>query len=280
MLFCGHALLSNFFAIMLTIETVRTAQEARNDHALRHSIAIVIDVLRATTSISTALHNGARRIIPVAELEAAQELATQLRASISPEEARYVLLCGERHGIKPTGFDLGNSPLEYTASAVQHKTLVMTTTNGTQALERTRHAALQLAVGFTNLRANIEYLLHYLHTPKLHTTRISSIRLVCAGTEGAPSEEDTLCAGAFIDALLAEEPALQPDEYSFTAFKTYASLSDEAALHDALRTTPHALYLASLGFGRDVEAALQRDTTPSVARVYHDEDFSIISKPR
>jgi 2-phosphosulfolactate phosphatase len=268
------------FAIMLTIETFRTAQEARNDHTLRHSVAIVIDVLRATTSISTALHNGARRIIPVAALTSAQELASQLRAGVSQEEARYVLLCGERQGIKPTGFDLGNSPLEYTTTAVQHKTLILTTTNGTQALERTRHAALQLAVGFTNLRASVEYLLHYLHTPKLQPTRISSIRLVCAGTEGALSEEDTLCAGAFIDALLAEEPALQPDEHSFTAFKNYASLSDDSALHNALRTTPHALYLASLGFGRDVEAALQRDSTPAVARVYHEEDYSILSKPR
>jgi 2-phosphosulfolactate phosphatase len=257
---------------MLTIETVLTAQEVRNDHALRHSAVVVIDVLRATTTMCQALHNGAHRIIPVAALTAAQEIAS---GQNDVERASY-LLCGERGGIKPEGFNLGNSPLEYTKERIRHKTLVMTTTNGTLALERSRHAGLQLAVGFVNIRATVEYLFHYLRTPKLQTTPIHRILLVCAGTEGKPSLEDTLCAGAFVDALLVEEPSCKPDEVSFTAFKEYASFESEAALFHALYQSPHALYLTSLGFASDIAVAAGRDTLPVVPRVYHDEEFSYL----
>jgi 2-phosphosulfolactate phosphatase len=261
---------------MLTIETVLTAQEVRNDHVLRHSIVLVIDVLRATTTMCQALHNGAYRIIPVAALEAARELAL---GRDSAESAAY-LLCGERGGLKPDGFDLGNSPLEYTKERVRHKTLIMTTTNGTLALERSRHAALQLVGGFVNIRATVEYLFRYLRTPKLQTTTIHRVLIVCAGTEGAPSLEDTLSAGAFVDALLAEEPSCSPDTTSFAAFKEYASFQSEAALHHALHQTPHALYLASLGFADDIAIAAKRDSMPLAAQIYHDEEFMYVAKVR
>jgi 2-phosphosulfolactate phosphatase len=258
---------------MLTIETVLTAQEARNDHALRHSLVLVIDVLRATTTMATALHNGAHRIIPVGNLEAAISLAREIPTDT---ERKATLLCGERGGIKPSGFDLGNSPREYTREKIQHKTLILTTTNGTQALERTRHAALQLGVGFVNMRAVIEYALHYIRIPKLHSTPIHRLLIVCAGTEGVPSLEDTLCAGACIDALLAEDPSFQPDAPSFSAFKQYASLESEAALRHALDQTPHAQYLTTLGFAPDIAIAAERDSVRVVPRVYHDEEYDVV----
>jgi 2-phosphosulfolactate phosphatase len=260
------------FKTMLTIETVLTAQEVRNDHALRHSLVLVIDVLRATTTMATALQNGAHRIIPIGNLDAARELVW----GISHDERKATLLCGERGGIKPDGFDLGNSPLEYTREKVHPKTLILTTTNGTQALERSRHAALQLCVSFVNLRAVVDYALQYIRTPKLHSTPLQRILIVCAGTEGAPSLEDTLCAGACIDALLADEPSLRPDETSFSAFKQYASFSSEAALRHALHQTPHALYLTSLGFAADIAVAAERDSVRVVPRVFHDEEFDVV----
>jgi 2-phosphosulfolactate phosphatase len=259
--------------IMLTVDTVLTAQEARNDHALRHSLVLVIDVLRATTTMATALQNGAHRIIPIGSLEAAREL---VRGITHEAERKITLLCGERGGIKPDGFDMGNSPLEYTREKIQHKTLVLTTTNGTHALERTRHATLQLCVGFVNLRAVVEYALQYIRTPKLHSTPLQRILIVCAGTEGAPSLEDTLCAGACIDALLADEPSLRPDTTSFSAFKQYASFASEAALRHALHQTPHALHLTTLGFASDIAVAAERDSVRVVPRVFHDEEFDIV----
>jgi 2-phosphosulfolactate phosphatase len=258
---------------MFTIETVLTAQEARNDHALRHSLVLVIDVLRATTTMAYALQHGAHRIIPIGNVDAARELAREI---IHDTERKSTLLCGERGGVKPEGFDLGNSPREYTREKMQHKTLVFTTTNGTQALERTRHAALQLCVGFVNIRAVIDYTLQYMRTPKLHSTPLHRILIVCAGTEGVPSLEDTLCAGACIDALLADDPSFRPDENSFSAFKTYASFESEIALRHALHQTPHALYLTSLGFAADISIAAERDSVPVVPRVYHDEEYAVV----
>lgn len=260
---------------MFVLETLLTAQDVRNDHALRHSVVIVIDVFRATTTMCHALQNGAYRIIPVTDLEVAQDIAAELKKENSSAQ---ILLCGERGGIKPHGFDLGNSPLEYTSETVRHKTLVITTTNGTQALERSRHAALQLIGGFVNIRATVEYLLAVLRNPKLLPTPIHRILLVCAGTEGISSLEDTLCAGAFTDALLAEEPSLQLDEISFFAFKQYAAFDSEAALHHALHSTPHALTLTSLGFVSDIAVAADRDSISLAARIYHDEEFSYVAR--
>lgn len=262
---------------MLKVETVLTADNARNDHALRHSIAVVIDVLRATTTMCRAFESGAHRIIPVASEEAARELAIGMKNTEGASmHAASVLLCGERKGVKPDGFDLGNSPHEYTRDRVRHKTLIFTTTNGTRALERTRNAALQLIVGFVNIRAVTEEIFRHLRTLKLQTTPIQRILLVCAGTEGAPSLEDTLCAGAMLDALLAEEPSLQPDETSFSAFKHYASFESEAALHHAIFQSPHGLYLSSLGFAADIVVAAERDTVRFAPHTAHDEEFSYL----
>src|SRR5438552_7134114 len=96
---------------------------------LAGSVAVVIDVLRATTTIIHALAAGCVAVRPVAEIEEARKLAGSMRAG-------RVLLGGERGGVPLDGFDLGNSPKEYTAKRCRHATLVLTTTNGTQALLR------------------------------------------------------------------------------------------------------------------------------------------------
>src|SRR5438552_13535721 len=148
---------------------------------LGHTVCVVLDVLRATTSMVIALSNGAEAIIPVEEISEALAIRQQ-----RPE----VLLAGEREGVRIradlTGgveFDLGNSPREYTAQKVQGKTIVMTTTNGTRALRACAGAKTVLVGSFLNLRANYNWLQEH---------RPPHLLLVCSGTFDEACFEDTL----------------------------------------------------------------------------------------
>jgi 2-phosphosulfolactate phosphatase len=155
---------------------------------LTQATCVVFDILRATTTMVTALGNGAEAIIPVAEISEAVEMRR-----LRPE----VLLAGEREGLRiranQTGgidFDLGNSPREFTADKVHGKTIVMTTTNGTRALRACAGAHTVLVSSFLNLRATYQFLLEQ---------RPAHLILVCGGTFDEPALEDTLAAGAICE---------------------------------------------------------------------------------
>lgn len=161
---------------------------ARRD--LSGVVCVVFDVLRATTSMTAALANGAREIIPLADIPAAVALR---RAR--PE----VLLAGERNGVRIladlTGgvdFDLGNSPREFTPERVRGRSLVMTTTNGTRALRACAGALRVLVGGFVNLGAVVRV---------IEQQRPAQLILVGSGTLEQPAFEDTLAAGALVDAI-------------------------------------------------------------------------------
>jgi len=145
---------------------------------LSDSAVVVIDVLRATTTIAEALANGARRVIPCLEVDEARRRAAELPVG-------EVLLGGERDGQRIDGFDLGNSPCEYTRDAVAGRTIVFTTTNGTKALESCRKARRVLLGAFVNRTAVAAAL-----------DDEDVIELLCAGTNGQITREDVLFAGA------------------------------------------------------------------------------------
>jgi 2-phosphosulfolactate phosphatase len=160
---------------------------------LRDTACVVFDVLRATSTIVTALHNGAKAVIPVAEIS--ESLAIR-------QKQPGVLLGGERDGVKirasQTGggdFDLGNSPREYTPKKVRGKTIVSTTTNGTRALRACVGAQTVLAASFLNLTATAQF---------IRRLRPAQILLVCAGTGENMADEDVLSAGAFCELLLRD----------------------------------------------------------------------------
>ena len=117
---------------------------------LREKTAVVIDVLRASTSICTAIQNGCRQIVPVPT----PERAFQLKEELGDEE---ILLCGERAGMMIEGFNLGNSPAEYEKRVVADKTLIFASTNGSGAIVKCRSAAETLVGGFVNATAVVEY---------------------------------------------------------------------------------------------------------------------------
>src|SRR5262245_46561711 len=151
---------------------------------LAGAVAVVLDVLRATTTIVHALAAGCVAVRPCAEVEEARDLAGSMRAG-------RVLLGGERGGVPLPGFDLGNSPGEYTAKVCRGRTLVLTTTNGTRALVRAAEADRCLVAGFVNFSAVCEQL----------RQDARPVHIVCAGIVGEVSLEDTLLAGAFVEYL-------------------------------------------------------------------------------
>ncbi len=155
---------------------------------LRDTACVVFDILRATSTFVTALHNDAKEIIPVSEISEAVAIR-----KLQPE----VLLAGERDGVKIRAaqsggidFDFGNSPREFTPEKVRGKTIVSTTTNGTRALQACAKAKIVLAASFLNLAATADFL-----------RAEKEILLVCAGTGENAATEDILAAGALIDLL-------------------------------------------------------------------------------
>lgn len=155
---------------------------------LRDCTAIVIDVLRATSVIATALKNGAAKIVACETIEDARRLAAgQGGSGDAPPPA---LLCGERGGVQIDGFDLGNSPAEYTPDVVRGKTIVMTTTNGTRALAAVNAAPRVIVASLLNLAAVTH-----------HVADENNVLVVCAGTDGEISSEDVLAAGAIVAAI-------------------------------------------------------------------------------
>ena len=177
-----------------TIEVMLSPAElgplSRRD--LKHAVCVVFDILRATTSMITALANGAAAIIPVAGIQDALAIRRQ-----RPD----VLLAGEREGLRiraeQTGsldFDLGNSPREFTPERVTGRTIAVTTTNGTRALRACAGAHAVLVASFLNLRSTIHWLKEQ---PPSH------LILVCAGTRDEPALEDALAAGAVCQDLWA-----------------------------------------------------------------------------
>jgi 2-phosphosulfolactate phosphatase len=163
---------------------------------LRDATCVVFDVLRATSTFVTALHHGAKAIIPVSEIA---------EALVLRQKQPDVLLGGERNGVRiradQTGggdFDLGNSPREYTPEKVRGKTIVSTTTNGTRALRACTGAQTVLAASFLNLTATAQF---------IRRLQPVQIVLVCAGTRENIATEDVLAAGALAEMLVIEPVA-------------------------------------------------------------------------
>jgi 2-phosphosulfolactate phosphatase len=153
--------------------------------ALRGGVAVVVDVLRATTVVVHALAAGCAAVIPCGEIDEAKRIAAGLPAGTA-------LLAGERGGLPISGFDLGNSPGEFTPAVCEGKTLVMTTTNGTRAILASLEAERVYIASFANLRATADEIA----VQFLKKDHGQPVHIVCAGTEGFISLEDSLLAGA------------------------------------------------------------------------------------
>ena len=210
---------------------------------LRGGLAVVIDLLRASTTMAHALAAGATKVVPCLEVE-------QARVYAAEHEAEAVVLGGERGGELIEGFDLDNSPLSYTPDRVAGRTVVFTTTNGTRALLRAREADRVLIGAFVNLSAVLRVL----------EGDERPVHLICAGTRGRFSAEDFLCAGALAAGVAAVAGVEQWDDDAARVAAGYFDINAApAAQRRALRGSAGGRDLAALGFEADIERAAQWD---------------------
>lgn len=157
--------------------------EHLNRDAIQKSTVVVIDVLRSSSSIIAALENGSKRIIPVADIETASRL-------VRGEDRHLKVLAGERKGERIEGFDLGNSPLEFTKESVGNKIVVMCTSNGTRALSTIQRAKSVLVCAINNISSVAE-----------RVSAEGDLSILCCGDEGSLSAEDLLCGGMILRKL-------------------------------------------------------------------------------
>jgi len=200
---------------------------------IEESIVVVIDILRATSSITYGIENGAEAIIPVANVE----------DCLAFRDKGY-LLAAERNGEVVKGYDFGNSPFSYTKEKVEGKTIVLTTTNGTKALHLANKKAHQVVIGaFLNLDSLCTYL----------AAENKNVLLLCAGWKDQFNLEDTLFAGAVVNKLRQNFEHF--DDSSVAAEDLYLLAKDD--LRKYLYKSSHSHRLAQLNIEDDVVFCLQ-----------------------
>ncbi len=207
-------------------------------------VAVIIDVLRASTTMTAALHAGATGIAAFSSIDDARSAGSE-----------RMLTGGERSGVRIEGFDLGNSPLEYTSERVAGREIRFTTSNGTKAISACEMAD-QLVIGsFVNANAIVEFLKH----------QSRSVAVVCAGTDGRPTLEDSLFAGLICDRLCprSERSRWQAGLAAQAAAEMWRTASRQiqsgATLFDVLSRSPWAKRLLDLGREDDVRFACELD---------------------
>ena len=219
----------------MKIHITLTARDI-HENELRGKVAVVIDVLRATSVMVTALANGAVWVRTTASVDQAVAL-----------RETGVLLGGERHALPIEGFDFGNSPLEYTPERVNGKGIVITTTNGTAAISRCGSAEKVLIGAFLNQRTLSHHLIN-LDMP---------VELVCAGTNGEFSMDDFLCAG-MICTSLNQSGRCEFDDLGRVAMESWQRAEPE--IHTAISNATHYNILKNKGFDKDLQFCLKPDT--------------------
>jgi 2-phosphosulfolactate phosphatase len=232
--------------------------EPLRQRKLDDTTCVVFDVLRATSSMMTALHLGAEAIIPVSQIEEA--LALRARD-------KNLLLAGERNGVRITSqltgsidFDFGNSPRDFTPEKVAGRTIAWTTTNGTRALRSCAHAQMILLGSLLNLAAVVDV---------LDQLRPSNLLIICSGTFEDVAFEDTFAAGALIDGLAHLWKVNDASDSAHIARAAWQHCGgDPQRIHELARNGRKLLSLPALA--PDVSLCLQRNTIRLNAALMND----------
>ncbi|CCH68127.1 2-phosphosulfolactate phosphatase [Richelia intracellularis HH01] len=207
--------------------------------------AIVVDVLRATTTIAKILDSGGEAIQVFDDLD----LLIETSKHWMPEK---LLRAGERNGLKIPGFDLGNSPLDFTPERVKDKRLFMSTTNGTRALQRVQKSQTLITAAFVNLSTVVKYLLK---------NKPETIWVIGSGWEGSFSLEDTACAGAVAYGLVQQSNLsvnnLAGNDEVYSAIALYTQWQDN--LVELLHHASHGKRLLGLAGNEDLRYCAQKN---------------------
>lgn len=223
---------------------VITYGERINHAVIASSTVIVIDVLRCTSAIIAALENGAEKIVPVLEPNEAISLAQAIGQ-------RDCILGGERGCNKLPGFDVGNSPFEYDSHTVAGKTVIISTTNGTNAICGMRDGARVFLGSMINRTA----------VALAAASETNDILIVCSGTDGVVSADDYCAAGSIIEALLRYAPSSELTDIAHICRNLYHSFKNGSF---DLMSSRHCRRLASLGYVKDIEYCLTEDSSQIV----------------
>ena len=206
---------------------------------LKGKVVVIIDVLRATSTINAALANGVKEVIPVSTIEKGLEY----------KDKGYIV-GAERNGKKYGGFDYGNSPFEYMSEEVKGKSVVLTTSNGTRALKMSQAADEIITASFLNVNGVIKYL----------KNQAKDIILFCSGWKDRFSLEDTMCAGSIAQGL-ADSTTTNADS-TFAAIHLYTSHANN--LFEALQKSAHFHRLSHNGMLKDIEYCVKENTYDSI----------------
>jgi len=222
---------------MTKVDVVYLPSELES-HQVRDRAVVAFDVLRATTTIVTALAAGANEVRIFASLDAASVAASTYG---SPR-----LLCGERKCLAPPGFDLGNSPREFTSDRVSGKTIFLSTTNGTRAIVAARDAPRLFAAALVNALA----------TAQMLVSLGLDVTLLCAGTDSQVAPEDIIGAGAVIDRLF-QRTQLELGCHAGDALRLFKD--SQSNLVEVLRKTQGGRNIIAAGLYQDIESAARLD---------------------
>ena len=228
---------------------------AINPESLAGQTVVVVDVLRATTTIVNALTNGCREVLPQPSIEGArQQHATMTDSSV---------MCGERQGKIVDGFHHGNSPLEYTPEAIANKSVILATTNGTVAMECCRAADRVFIGAMVNVAAVADRLVD-----------VPRVTVVCSGTDRLITSEDVVFAGLLVERILerrrqanVEESKLtDPANIALDHWRTLKAQIESGALTlaDHFRNCRGGINLVRIGHDADVAFAAQIDVRDRV----------------
>ena len=230
----------------MKVEVFFSPREIDNEYEFREKAVIVVDVLRASSSIITAIHHGARQIIPLATVEDAMRLAKSMFAGDS-------ILCGERGGKLIDGFDIDNSPANYRAEVVRGQSLFYTSTNGAGAILKSKYARVAYIGGFVNISAVIQ-----------KVKGADNIVILCAGESNRFTMEDALCAGMMVSMLSEGATGMELTDGATAAKMLYER--SQNTMGAAVRSAGHARELEREGFGADVNFCATADVYTDVPR--------------
>lgn len=226
-------------------------------------VVAVIDVLRASTSIAIALGNGARNVVP---LESADEVITRAKQFDRGE----VRMAGERKMLIIPGFDLGNSPREFTREAVEGKTVLLTTTNGTAAMLGLQGARDVVVASYVNLEA-VSVLM------RTASRAGTDLTLICAGREKLFSLEDAACAGRYVRTITKRLSKVELGDGAFAATVIDRKYGDR--LDQLFADSEAGQALADAGFSADLESCAAVDSCP-VIPILQDRQITLLGPDR
>ena len=224
---------------------------------------VVVDVLRATTTITSAIHSGCRYVLPQGSIEVAKSTFEQLESDTPT--AGLSMLGGERKGQVVPGFHGGNSPVEYTPAVVADKILILATTNGTVAMDHCAQASRILIGSMVNLTAVAQQVISD-----------PNVVVLCSGTDRLVTSEDVIFAGAFLQRLteLRQQAGLpvgkltDPATIATNHWQTVArQVEGGAELTDFFKNARGGINLVKIGHSADIEFAANIDSLPIVSEL-------------